>query len=239
MRTKPKCLKSTEKNKEIDENNSNSSSFMITDMLSGSFCSINTDNLSINDPAFEYKEFRSRVKVYVNIFREHLFDNDHPINMVSKFFVNIYSAYIQDNLKELYILKNSKNPEFQKEALIRCDMIVKSLQKFIIKLQTALRLMYSKTINFQCFIEEKDEFINLVTNLIIKEGKLYEKLYELFEICLYDQIEVLHSKFNDMKSIKPEDLGIHEKFCLNENTIRYQKKLIEENQNKFKLEGEK
>jgi hypothetical protein len=135
---------------------------------------------------------------------------------------------VEDSIKELYVLKNGNNPEFMERSVILTDEIVKALQKFIIKLQTALRLMYAKTINYQCFIEEKDEFINLITNIIMKEGKLYEKLYELFEINLYSDKQALQEKINRMKNIKPEDLGISEKFCLNEITLKYQKYLVEE-----------
>ena len=50
--------------------------------------------------------------------------------------------------------------------------------------------MYSRTINYQYFIEEKDEVINLITNLIFKDGIIYAKLYELYEISLFDEIKV-------------------------------------------------
>jgi hypothetical protein len=95
--------------------------------------------------------------------------------------------------------------------------------------------MYSKTINYQCFIEEKDEFINLITNLIFRDGKIYDDIYELFKLCLADQIKVLENKFTELKSIKPEDLGIHEKFCLNHLTLNFQKELLENKKIKKEL----
>ncbi len=131
-------------------------------------------------------------------------------------------------------MRNSNNPDFNKSATIISNEITKSLQKFILKLQTSLRLMYSKTINYQCFIEEKDEFINLITNLLFRDGKLYNDVYELFKISLYDQMKVLENKFLDLRKLKPEELGIHEKFCLNGVTLNFQKKLLEQNKTNLK-----
>jgi hypothetical protein len=149
--------------------------------------------------------------------------------MIIRKFISEYSEYIDMTISELNDLKKINSIEFSQELLIRSDEIIKTIQKFIIKSQTALRLMYSKTINYQCFIEEKDEFINLITNLVMQDDKLYEKLYELFELSLNDQVEVLRKKFDEMKTIKPEDLGIPEKFCLNEKTLEFQRKLVGKN----------
>jgi hypothetical protein len=239
MRTKPKCLNDLPKK----DNNTNASqsidststdnNLIITDRLNGSFVSINTDCLSLNDPTHEYKEYRNKVKAYINIFKDHVFDCDHPIHIVAKYFIKIFSNFLQSKIKELYALKNMNDPEFNKSATIICDTCVKAMQKFILKLQTALRLMYSKTINYQCFIEEKDEFINLITNLLFRDGKIYNDFFELFKICLYDQIKVLEVKFNELRKIKPQDLGIQEKFCLNTLTLSFQKKLLEESKNKL------
>ncbi len=72
MRTKPKCLKTIEKNLEKNDNNSNTSSFMVTDMLSGSFCSINTDNLSMNDRHLNIKNLDQELK-FMLIYLESIY----------------------------------------------------------------------------------------------------------------------------------------------------------------------
>lgn len=240
MRTKPKCLQMrVNEHKDSSNTDDNRNSMLsITDRLNGSFVSINTSTLSIGNPTHEYKEYRQKVKSYMNVFKEHVFDIDHPINIVAKSFVRVFSNFINERIKELYSIKNSELEDFHKMSTLITDEIIKCFQKFIIKLQTALRLMYSKTINYQCFIEEKDEFINLITNLIFKEGEMYNKMYELFEVSLYDQVKVLEGKLNELKHTKPEDLGIHEKFCLNEVTFNFQKKLIEDDKINLKSESE-
>jgi hypothetical protein len=197
-----------------------------------SFCSINTSSLSEADPTHEYKEYRSRSKLYLSIFKEHINNPEHPIMTVTRHFIKTFSNYIQENVR---LLANSKsNPDFN----ILCDNkvkeITKFLQKFIIKLQVCLRLMYCKTINYQCFIEERDEFINLITNFIFKDNKIFEGMYRLYEIGNEKQIADLRTKLVELKDIKPADLGINEKFALNEATRRFQNKLLKIHEEKNK-----
>jgi hypothetical protein len=242
MRTKPKCLDISKLRKTIETNDyeQNSQNYSISDKLNGSFCSINTDTLSASDPTHEYKEFRNKVKAYMDIFKEHVFDADHPINIVARHFKIKFSAYLEEKIKELHSLRNSEDiPDFNKICNIKTNVVTKELQKFIIKLQTCLRLMYSRTINYQYFIEEKDEVINLITNLTFKDGIIYAKLYELYEISLFDEIKVFENKLNELKGIKPEDLGINRKFCLNDDTLILQKNMAMEkleNSNRKRIE---
>jgi len=243
MRTKPKCLDISKLRGSLETNDfeQDSQYHSISDKLNGSFCSINTDSLSASDPTHEYKEFRNKVKAYMDIFKEHVFDSDHPINRVAKLFKFKFSAYLTEKIKELHSLRNSEDiPDFNKICNIKSNTVTKELQKFIIKLQTCLRLMYSKTINYQYFIEEKDEVINLITNLIFKDGIIYSKLYELYEISLYDEIKVFENRLNELKGVKPQDLGINRKFCLNDDTLILQKKMATEkleNATKKKMEN--
>lgn len=242
MRTKPKCLDISKLRNTIETNDyeHDSHNHSISDKLNGSFCSINTDTLSASDPTHEYKEFRNKVKAYMDIFKEHVFDADHPINIVAKHFKVKFSCYLGEKIKELHSLRNCEDiPDFNKICNIKTNLVTKELQKFIIKLQTCLRLMYSRTINYQYFIEEKDEVINLITNLIFKDGIIYAKLYELYEISLFDEIKVFENKLNQLKGIKPQDLGINRKFCLNDDTLILQKNMASEkfeNSNKKKIE---
>ncbi len=235
MRTKPKCLDISKFTKSLETNDLeyDSHNNSISDKLNGSFCSIKTDNLSANDPTHEYKEFRNKVKAYMEIFKEHVFDADHPINIIARIFKIKFSEYLGDKIKELHSLRNTEDiPDFNKICNMKTNLVTKELQKFIVKLQTCLRLMYSRTINYQYFIEEKDEVINLITNLIFKDGIIYSKLYELYEISLFDEIKVFENKLNELKGIKPQDLGITQKFCLNDDTLILQKKMASEKMEK-------
>jgi len=162
MRTKPKCLDISKLRKTLETNEyeQESQNHTISDKLNGSFCSINTDTLSASDPTHEYKEFRNKVKAYMEVFKEHVFDADHPINIVAKHFKIKFSAYLAEKIKELYSIRNCEDiPDF--------------------------------------------------------------------------------NKLNELKGIKPQDLGINKKFCLNDDTLILQKNMATEkleNSNKRKLE---
>jgi len=221
IRTKPDCLKNSTETGDIDAN-------FINDKLSGSFHSVNTSSLSLNDPTREYKEFRHRVKTYISIFRDHILDLDHPINKISKVFVNTFSNHIEDELRDLHKMKKSVSDSFKNMAEHRVNQIIKQLQSFILKLQTALRLMYSKTISYTCFVEEKDEFVNLITNLIFREDKIYTKISKIYQFLLFEKLLILENNFKDLKDITPDTLGLNEKYCLNDITRRYQQKLSKE-----------
>ncbi len=198
---------------------------LIYNKLNGSFFSINTENLSINDPAHEYKEYRKSLKSYLNIFKDHVLDINHPINLIatkfSELFINFLSSKI-DQINQIPV-----NKDFSSIAMKNVEEVYGLIQKFILKLQIALRLMYCKTINYQFFTEERDEMINLVTNIIFKCENFYKKIFLFYEVSYKEHIKVFQEKIISMKFIAPEDLGIDTKFCLNETTINLQKKIID------------
>lgn len=104
--------------------------------------------------------------------------------------------------------------------------VIKSLQKFILKIQTSLRLMYAKTINYQCFIEEKDEFINLITKKIFHDDIHYNLIYELYSIRFSNEVKNFKEKLLNYALINPEDLEIRDQFCLNKKTAELKDKML-------------
>ena len=246
---------------------------------------------SNNNPQTVYKEYRKKVKSYIQIFNQHISDNEHPINIIIKYFVNSFSKHLKTTIEEIKKLKkehcvsindkssvldvndyskhkpaypnwdtlesadnsiattiknkvetkinsaaenrekNQSKLNYDQFVTSKYNSIVKSLQKFILKLQTSLRLMYAKTINYQCFIEEKDEFINLICNLIFKTGSIYDLIYELFFLTNLHDFEELQAKMKMFEHVKPEDLSIKAQFCLNEKTVELQKNIGIKNKN--------
>ena len=67
IKTKPNCIKDVYKNQTRDTKLS-FSELSITKNLGGSFVSIDTENLSLNDPAIDYKNKRTKVKQYIKIY---------------------------------------------------------------------------------------------------------------------------------------------------------------------------
>lgn len=89
--------------------------------------------------------------------------------------------------------------------------------------------MYAKTINYQCFIEEKDEFINIVCNLIFNNSKMYNSLFELYELNFQKEIDEFRTKLNLFEDVTPEELNIKPQFCLNQKTVELQELLKKKN----------
>ena len=54
------------------------------------------------------------------------------------------------------------------------------------------------------------------------------------KITYYDEMVLLEAKMSEFRKLKPEDLGINKKFCLNNLTLNFQKKLVEESETKTK-----
>ena len=115
--------------------------------------------------------------------------------------------------------------------------MVKHIQNFVIKCQTALKLMYSKSIYLECFYEEKDETINIITNCLFQTGNLYDQIYSLFKIELRTKIDDYSKKLKILEKIQPQQLNIPDKFCLNTLTEEYKKTLKNNKNNDFILTG--
>ena len=215
-------------------NNNGYNELDVTDNLGGSYLEMNMENLDPNDPAVQYRMKRKNLKNYIKIFKEHIYNNqNHPINKVVVLFNNSFCKYINQNIKNfnnqlkggLLIGDNYDKTiqNFQKE-------ITDCLRNFIITIHTSLKLFYSTTINYECFEEEKDDLINLVTSLFFKTGNLYEKIYSLYSMSFEREVELFQEKLIDLKNVKPKDLGVQIKFCLDEDTLELQRNILKDKQ---------
>ena len=97
----------------------------------------------------------------------------------------------------------------------------------MIKLQVCLKLFYSRTINYSFFNEEKDELINLTTTLVFRTGHIYEVMFSLYSYSLSQEITEMSIKYQKLRLIKPEDLGILPQFCLNGETLNMQEEILQ------------
>ena len=200
----------------------------VTENLGGSFVSSKSQSFSSNDPGKNYKSVRNRIKYLVKIFKEHLSNKDHPITISMEIFERHMSYIIGFEISELKKQKASNDPNYEQNISDISEEIVDHIQKFIIKIQNALKLFYGNAVNLECFLEEKDELINLITSCFFQTGKIYSKVYELFSMQMNKQILDLDSKLKQLASITPKDIDIPDKFSLDEATVRYQKELKEQ-----------
>ena len=206
----------------------------VTDNFGGSYLEMNIENLDPNDPTFQYKMKRKNVKKYIKILKEHIYNNQqHPINITVNLFVKHFCKYINTNIDNFN--KQLKNQFLNEENFAQNinnfdNEITQSLRKFIIAMHCSLKLFYSTCINFVCFEEEKDDIINLLTSLFFKTGKLYESIYSLYSQSYNNNLKQLQEKFNDLSKVKPKDLGVQIKFCLDEDTLEFQRNILKEKQ---------
>ena len=215
LNTFPQILKNDNEDDELfsledkEKNITNYTELSITSNLGGSFLEINTDELLDDSPDALYKKERINVKEHVKIFKDHIYDNrDHPINKIIHFFCKYFSNYIKDEDLE--------------------ENITLQLQDFIINMQCTLKFYYCNVMDYNVFANEKDELINLITNLIFKTGKLYDTIYDLYLLSMSDVVKKLEDKLLDLKDVKPGDLGIQIKFCLDDETLKLQQSILKD-----------
>ena len=184
-------------------------------------------DLNKEDPINEYRELREKVNFYVKIFNEHISNPQHPIHFILRNFAELYSSHIIETLEEIESMRITITDTFINLTEKKLHYIVSEIQKFIIKVQTTLKLFYSRFIDLECFVEEKDEVINLISTHLFNYDKLYLSLYQLEKVLIVQDFPRYEQNFRKFKDIKPEAFEITDKFCLNEVTERLMQKLNE------------
>ena len=196
----------------------------ISNNLMGSFVSADSEspNSSLKkDPNYEYQYNKNKIKEYMEIFKEHLSQKDHPIYYVINLFMNEFVPVIKgvnESYKNNLDPKNIGNDDKAKD-------VIKQLQNFIVLIQNVIKLFYSRSISYDYFRDEKDEFLNLVSYFIFSSVKIYDAFFQLFEFMNRDNIERFEDKHKILGDITPEEIGIKERFCLNEKTNEFMEEL--------------
>ena len=202
----------------------------ISSNLMGSFVSADSEspNSSMKkDPNYEYQYNKNKIKEYMEIFKEHLSQKDHPIYFVINSFINEFIPVIK-GVNESY--KNNLDPKnigYDDKA----KDVIKQLQNFIVLMQNVIKLFYSRSISYDYFRDEKDEFLNLVSYIIFSSVKIYDAFFQLFQFMNRDNIEIFEKKHELLGDITPEEIGIKERFCLNEKTNKFMEELKSKKKN--------
>ena len=120
-----------------------------------------------------------------------------------------------------FIIKNKLedkiDDELKGEINYKKMQVIKDIQSFIDTTSISLKLFYSKSINYQLFISEKDEFINLISYFLFKENDFYNIIFNLFELSNIEKYKKLRDKKNSLGELSTKDAGINQKFRLDEN----------------------
>ena len=227
IQSMPDCI--NKKRKRERKININTSMLNVTQNLGGSFGESFNQFDNEDDAGYKYKEFRNKVKRYIMNFKEHILNKDHPINIVAQIFESVWVDFANkklDLMRKNYPITNEEN---KKDIEKDVAELTYQFQKFVIKLQICLKLFYSRTINYSFFNEEKDELINLITTLIFRTGRIYEVMFSLYEFSLRNEIEDMTRKYQRLKKITPEELGVAKQFCLNKETLDLQEQILLKN----------
>ncbi len=196
----------------------------ISSNLMGSFVSAdsNSPNSSLRkDPNYEYQFNKNKIKEYMEIFKEHLSQIDHPIYSIINSFINEFVPIII-GVNESY--KNNLDPNnigYDDKA----KDVIKQMQNFIVLMQNVIKLFYSRSISYDYFRDEKDEFLNLVSYFLFSSNKIHDSFFQLFTYMNRDNIKRFENKHEKLGDIAPEEIGIKERFCLNDNTNKFMEEL--------------
>ena len=226
----PECLSkdSINSKKPSKKLNFDATYLNVTQNLGGSFMTNSNVFEEADEANLKYKHFRNKVKGYINKFKQQILNLDHPINRVTQIFVKIWVGYAEvkiDSLKRKY--KDLDNKNQIDEINLTVDEMTQELQRFVVHLQIALKLFYSRTINYSYFNEEKDELINLITTLLFRTGNIYNTVFDLYKLSLDQNIRKMARNFLDLKKVNPEELGIDRQYCLNFASLEFQEEILE------------
>ena len=228
IENEPKCIH-LEKIKNKIKLNLNSSILNVTQNLGGSFNNNNSflNNEEVDDATIKYNEYRGKVKQYILKFKEHILNQDHPINKVVQIFEQSWVKYANTKLNLLQVNYSDNNNKNNIKIINKqVNSLTRQLQRFVVHLQISLKLFYSRTINYTSFNEEKDELINIITTLVFRTGKIYNTIFELYKLSLRQEINNMTNCLEKLAKISPEDLGIAKQYCLNKNTLEYQEEIL-------------
>ena len=204
----------------------------ITANLGGSYLELNVDDLLPDDPTVQYQKRRKLIKKYIKVFKEHIYKNsEHPIMCIITGFIKIFCKYINTNIKKFENdLKkgNLKGEEYNDKLVDFEKEITASLQDFISQIHCTTKLFYSTCVDYSPFQDEKDDLMNMLITLFFKTGNLYETIYNLYSLSFARQIQDLQDKLIKLKNVKPKNLGVQIKFCLDEDTLELQQQILKE-----------
>jgi len=170
---------------------------------------------NILDEKNQNKYFSYQVRKHIDLIRRQLDNPKHPIYLIIKKFSEIYFDY----LNKCYD-KVKNNEDINKKTK---DSVIKDIQDFIDIIAIALKLFYMKSINYDYFEHEKDEFINLVCQILFNQKNFEKELFKFFELSNKEKQSQFKQKKKLLGDITPKDVGISIKFRLDKETENFKK----------------
>ena len=164
-----------------------------------------------------FSKYQSYIlKKYIKIIRKHIEKEEHPIHIIIDLFIKYFENYLKLIID---FCKNNKNDE--KLCYNKGLEAVNEIQNFIEMMQVALKLFYSKSINFKNFSIEKDEIINLISYILFNKKNFYNLVLLLFSEMNSKKMEKFELKLKSNENITPREIGIKPKFCLDKESEEF------------------
>ena len=172
---------------------------------------IDFDNLADEKVLNKYNSYK--IREHINLIRKQLesINHHHPINAIINKFAEFYSDIL---IKEFNSLQNADIRKIEKSK----EKLVNEIKNFIEIISVALKLFYSKTVNYEFFVSERDEFFNLICYILFNEKKFYNSLFNLFNLSNNIKTENFQKKKKEFKEVTPKDAGISVQFRLDDET---------------------
>ena len=173
----------------------------------------------------EYQLNKTKIHEYINIFQNHLQNQDHPITMCIDMFVKIFCREINFHITQLKAIENNDtNDDKHQQAQLVCEAIIDQLTSFIVKIQKCFGYMYSKVLAYKFYKQEKDVFITLFTSEFFVNQTLYKSIMELIMITLEPELNAFKQRLHTLNenNIQVGDLGINIKYRLDKYTLKAQ-----------------
>ena len=190
---------------------------------------IDIDNLADEKVLNKFNSYK--IREHINLIRKQLesINHHHPINAIIKKFAEFYSDIL---IKEFNSLQNADIRKIEKSK----EKLVNEIKNFIEIISVALKLFYSKTVNYEFFVSERDEFLNLICYILFNEKKFYNSLFNLFNLSNNIKTENFQKKKKEFKEVTPKDAGISVQFRLDDETkkLKNNNECIPEKANKKK-----
>ena len=167
-----------------------------------------------------------KIREHITLIRSQLNKENHPILKIIKKFSENYTQIIKIRYESI-----KKINDIGKINDVK-NKIIKDIQTFVEIISVGLKLFYSKTINYEIFVSERDEFINLICYFLFKDDNFYINLFSFFELSNKEKYNSFKLKKIDLGQLEPQDCGVSPKFCLNKITKEIkEKELYIENSN--------
>eukprot|EP00347_Sterkiella_histriomuscorum_P002127 403369366 len=164
----------------------------------------------------------------INYNQQPLYEIDFDRNKMKS--IKLSTARLKKNIRATYDRQTLQ--QLPKEVQY-AEIVLAEVKKLICILYGTLIRFYIPVMRFEDLHEMREDLIELLTSLTVR-GDLSKLLLQLCKLVTNEEEIILTSKFQDLKNVRPEDIGINKLFTLNESS--YLMELFEKQEQEMQQE---